>query len=615
MALRLRPALQAMQHRGPDDEGLEVESVAGGTLALGHKRLSIIDLSPGGHQPMHSHDGRYTIVYNGEIYNYKELRKELRGLGHLFRTESDTEVLMAAWAQWGAGCLVRLTGMFAFAMFDRQAQTLTLARDAFGIKPLYYSVEPGTFSFASELPALMAVSAGPPRLNLQRAHDYLVWGSYDDQAGSFYEGVLHLPPGHWAAYSFDDKVLSAPVRWWWPSVQERRDLSLEHAAGQLRDMFLTNVRLHLRSDVPLGAALSGGIDSSALVCAMRLLEPEAPIHTFTFVARGTAVDEEHWADAIIRHTGATAHKVVVAPEEMARDIDAMILAQGEPFGSTSIYAQYRVFQLAREKGITVTLDGQGADELLAGYRHYAHGRMASLLDRAEYGKLLRFMWEWSKWPGRGLRLGARMALRKAFREGRLPFMKWKHGPQTMKWLNTAYLDARGVSPIPVTGAAAPPDARGRRLASTLRNDLTSQGLQSLLRHGDRNAMHWSLESRVPFLTTDMAEFLLSLPEHYLISQTGETKTVFRHAMRGIVPDAILDRRDKIGFVTPEQDWLRSLGDTTLKWVEAANDIPFLDAGSLRDELNGAFNQRGNFDWTAWRLLNFCRWYELFRPVI
>jgi asparagine synthase (glutamine-hydrolysing) len=358
-------AQHALHHRGPDDSGLETLAVPSrsgspaGSLSLGHTRLSIIDLSPGGHQPMQSANDRYRIVFNGEIYNYRELRQELKGLGHRFQTDSDTEVLLAAWAQWGESGLRRLTGMFAFAVFDRHKQTLTLVRDAFGIKPLFFRLERNALHFASEMPALLALLPAQPELNYQRAYDYLVWGQYDNSRETFYQGIEHLEPGHVLRVDLQQlaagQMVERPRRWWWPSISERTDLSFEDAAAQLREMFLNSVRLHLRSDVPVGAALSGGVDSSAVVCAMRHLEPDMPIHTFSYVARGSAVDEEAWVDIVNTHVGAIAHKVVVEPDDLAGDLNDMIRAQGEPFGGTSIYAQYRVFKAAREAGIVVTM--------------------------------------------------------------------------------------------------------------------------------------------------------------------------------------------------------------------------------------------------------------------
>lgn len=610
---RLDEAFATSRHRGPDDGGIEKQTVAGGILALGHVRLSIIDLSPGGHQPMHSDDGRYTVVYNGEIYNYRELRQTLHSFGYVFRTDSDTEVLLACWHRWGVRCLPRLRGMFAFVIFDRRHLTLTCVRDAFGIKPLFYSSDRSGFRFASELAPLLALTLGRPALNPQRAYEYLVWGSYDDGAATMYDGIFHLPPGHWMQFDLEGGQLGEPVRWWWPGIQEHRDLSFAQAVEQLRAMFLQNVRLHLRSDVPIGAALSGGIDSSAVVCVMRHLEPQMPIHTFSFVARGAPVDEEGWVDQVNRHVGAVAHKIVVAPHELAEDLDDMIRTQGEPFGSTSIYAQYRVFRLAKENGIIVTLDGQGADELLAGYIGFPGARIRSLLERRQLGALIAFARRWSCWPGRSWRQLLMSLCAMLIPRPLVPLaLTLSNQAPVPPWLNDAPLRDAGVE-IEMTLPERRREGYGRRLMESLRHALTGRGLSALLRHADRSAMRWSIESRVPFLTIDLAEFLLGLPEEYLISRHGETKHIFRAAMRGLVPQTILDRRDKIGFQTPEHTWLKRLGPEIQHWLDGIEEMPFLHAERCRGAIRAIIEGRKPFTSHAWRLINFCRWVQLANP--
>jgi asparagine synthase (glutamine-hydrolysing) len=610
--LRAKAALRAMHHRGPDDHGLEAFSVANGRLNLGQARLSIIDLSPGGHQPKQSHNGRYVIVFNGEIYNYRELRQELSGLGYSFHTESDTEVLLAGWAQWGIASLSRLIGMFAFVVFDRKEETITLVRDAFGIKPLFYHKEGKGIALASEIPALLEMIPAKPAMNLQRAYSYLVNGSYDDGADSFYEGVYHLRPGHWLRIHLGKPAVQEPQRWWWPSIAERKDLSFKEAAAQLREMFFKNIRLHLRSDVPLGVALSGGIDSSAVVCAIRNIEPQMPIQTFSFIAQGSAVNEERWVDLVNKRVGANAHKVIVDPKELGRDLDDMIKAQGEPFGDTSIYAQYRVLRLAREHGITVTLDGQGADEMLAGYNGYPLRYLSSLIEKQQYHKIPGFINSWSKWPGRSRNEAMKMLATLAVSPDTKKMLRKFTGrnDQPPSWINHEWLEARGVDMNPSTPVYRNVEAYGRRLAEELRDALTNKGLVSLMRHADRNSMRWSIESRVPFLTTELAEFLLTLPEHYLLSPKGETKSVFREAMRGVVPNEILDRRDKIGFQTPEQAWLKGQQAEIKNWMEALIDLPFLNTDAIRKKVDEIIENNQVYNTEAWRLINFSRWAQL-----
>lgn len=613
--LRLHAAIHALRHRGPDDRGIEIYQVADGVLALGQTRLAIIDLSPGGHQPMQSPDGRYTIVFNGEIYNYRELRQDLKALGHTFRTDSDTEVLLAAWVQWGVNGLRRLTGMFAFAVFDRVAKTLTLVRDAFGIKPLFFHRHGGNIYFASEILALLQMLPQRPALNLQRAYNYLVFGSYDNASDTFFQEISHLLPGHWLRIDLEATSMEAPVRWWWPSIEERTDISFEDAAAQLREMFLNNVRLHLRSDVPLGAALSGGMDSSAIVCAMRYLEPVMPIHTFTFVARGSALNEEYWADLVNHQVDAIAHKVVISPNELVDDLDDLILEQGEPFGSASICAGHRVYKLVRESGVTVTLDGQGGDELLAGYDGYPSARIQSLLDKGDFRSLSKLAVNWPRWPNRSITQLGRIFMGQLLPHWTRSSLRNLRIYQTFDWLDYDYLHQNKVKFNDLEVASLAIDAKGRRLADALRHALTCGGLQPLLRHVDRNAMRFSLENRVPFLTHDMAEFLLSLPEHYLLSSNGATKSIFRAAMREIVPDEILDRRDKIGFAPPEKPWLHVTAKEFLASLELAREIPIFKYHALIKDFQHSTEKIQSINSRHWRQLNFIKWIALMNVTI
>lgn len=608
---RVKAALLTIQHRGPNDSGYEFTPTDDGCIVLAHTRLSIIDLSSAGHQPMHSKDGRYSLVFNGEIYNYKELRRELEAAGYKFRSDSDTEVLLVAWQHWREASLARLIGMFAFVIYDHIGGTIFCVRDAFGIKPFFYACEGNDFLFASELPAIKELKQGKVVLNWQRAYDYLVHGDYDTNEETFFKDVFHLPPGHIIRFEMRSGRMSDPEPWYVPQLQERTDLSFAAAADELRERFLESIRLHLRSDVPVGAALSGGLDSSAVVCAMRYVEPDMPIHTFSYIAQGSTISEEYWADQINQHVGAHANKVVVSPSELIQDLDDMIRIQGEPFGSTSIYAQYRVYQLARNSGVTVTLDGQGADEMLAGYSGYPGQRIRSMVERGEYARALGFLNQWSKWPGRSLAWGVGSTLGQ-FTSGRVnDFLRTLDGRKNVPaWLDGEVLADGGVQ-CNNSRRDCEIQLQGRRLTSELATSLHHRGLQHLLRHGDRNSMRFSIESRVPFLTTELTEFLLSLPENYLISDGGETKHIFRAAMRGIVPDQSLDRRDKIGFQTPEQDMLLSNASTIRRWLEVDLGLPFLKSRSLLMKFDSVVSGESKFTAEIWRWTNFYRWYMRF----
>ncbi|WP_323017822.1 asparagine synthase (glutamine-hydrolyzing) [Castellaniella sp.] len=605
--VRIRSALRALQHRGPDDSGAESFPYLDGCLILGHTRLSIIDLSDAGHQPFHSADGRYVIIYNGEIYNYRELRSELTSLGYVFRTESDTEVLLTAWTAWGRDCLCRLIGMFSFAVLDRQEVALTCVRDAFGIKPLFYTEEDGNFIFSSEIRALTALKLHKAEVNWQRSYDYLVHGEYDNSEETFFADVKQLPSGHFMTLDLTEGAAPVLSKWWAPQITERIDLSPGEAAERIRECFLNSVRLHLRSDVALGVALSGGIDSSAVACAMRYVDPQMPINTFSFVARGSPVDEERWVDIVNQKIQAKAHKLVIAPGELVRDIDDLIHAQGEPFGSMSIYAQYRVNQLASSSGVRVTLDGQGADEILGGYTGFPGERAHSLLDERRLGAALSFIGSWAKWPGRSKASGLRALLAELSTGSVHELMRWAAGMNRVpSWVIQDTVDEMNIAHR-VGRFRSGSSASGRRMVAQMANMLTKHGLPALLRHGDRNSMRFSVESRVPFLSVELVELMLSMPENYLVSARGETKHIFREAMRGIVPDEVLFRKDKIGFEPPEKEWILSIAGKVREWLSEDVSIPFIHRDVLLTQFDEVVAGRRPFTWQVWRWINFYRW--------
>lgn len=608
---RMAASLHTLRLRGPNDCGVRLMDSAGGRLALGHTRLSIIDLSDEAGQPMPSHCGRYWIVFNGEIYNYRELRQELAELGHRFTTQSDTEVLLAAWVQWQEDCLQRLEGMFAFVVVDALEETLCAARDGFGIKPLYYSEQRDRLLFASELSALLALRREErPMANWQRCYDYLVHGDYDNTAQTFVEDVLALRPGHWFHTRLHARERIVQQRWWRPDTRQHARLSFEDAAEAVRELFLHNVRLHLRSDVPLGATLSGGIDSSAIVCAMRHLEPDLPLHTFSYVAADDPRSEEAWVDRINAHVGAIPHKIVAGAGDLAEDLEHLIGLQGEPFMSTSAYAQYRVYKLARENGITVTLEGQGADEMLAGYAGFPGQRMLSMLEQGNLLAAQHFAYRWSRWPGRSYRHAWQYLAAAALPDTLFHLARHysgRHGAPA--WLRADVLREANVA-MHYQRDTRQPEARGRRVMESMAHSLQQRFLPGYLREGDRNSMQFSVESRLPFLTVPMANLLFSLPEDYLISRQGETKSVFRAAMRGIIPDAVLDRRDKIGFETPEARWLSGMSATVREWLRHGELIPFLDHEAILRHFDAVMAGRTRCTNQLWRWVNFIKWHEL-----
>jgi asparagine synthase (glutamine-hydrolysing) len=613
--------LDALKHRGPDDLGWlalsnsnvhigrEIRGDIDAQAVLIHRRLSILDLSEAGWQPMATSDGRYYVVFNGEIYNYVELQAELEGLGHRFSSRSDTEVLLVAYSQWGLEALERLVGMFAVAILDTHTRTMLLARDFFGIKPLYYTYWRDGFAFASEIESLLALPGVGRRVNPERLYDYLRFGLSDHGQETLFAGIYQLPSAHYMEVSLDNPATTAAVPYWQIDLEQKIDLSFEEAARCVRDIFLESIDLHLRSDVPVGAALSGGIDSSSIVMAMRYLRgSEVDLHTFSYVAADSQLSEERWIDQVVKTSDAVSHKIQPRPDDLIHDLGHLIQIQGEPVASTSIYAQQRVFQAAREAGIKVMLDGQGADELFGGYTYCAAARFASLTRQGKWINSARFLRAASRTGEPSmLWLFARSADFLLPPELQAVVRRLVGRELVPRWMNAGWFSKRDVVPH------SPHYIRGKEiLKQSLHHILSEASLPHLLRYEDRNSMSFSIESRVPFLTPKLASFVFSLPEEFLIAPDGTSKAIFRSAMRGIVPQPILDRRDKIGFATPEQMWL-----TTLRpWVDhtlsnGTGDIHALNMQEVRRDWEAVLQGRRRFDSRVWRWINLIEWSHRF----
>jgi asparagine synthase (glutamine-hydrolysing) len=609
-----------LAHRGPDDRGFllfgkngvklghSMTESAEGEVVLLHNRLSILDLSKAGWQPMSSAGDRYHIVFNGEIYNYLELRAELETLGHIFFSNSDTEVLLTAYSHWGVGCLNRFVGMFAFAILDTQERKLFLARDFFGIKPLYYTLWQGGFAFASEINPLLELPGVSRRVNPQRLYDYLRFGLTDHGGETLFADIYQLSSAHYFEVNLDTPKRVEPVRYWQVDLSKRVELSFEEAANQLRELFLQSVSFHLRSDVPIGTALSGGIDSSAIVMAMRYLQPNLELHTFSYIASEPALSEERYIDIVGKSAGAVMHKVQPEPKELVADFEELIRAQGEPFGSTSIYAQHRVFRLAREAGIKVMLDGQGADEILGGYLCYKGARLASLLRQHRWAEAYQFMQAASATPGMGSRLLGQWAINYMLSPTMQVLGRRLAGKDlTPSWLNISWFKQRQANPqlFDYTNSQT-------LLRESLVHSLT-ESLPHLLRYEDRNSMAFSIESRVPFLTPDLVSFMFALPEEYIVAPDGTSKAVFRRAMRGIVSDKILARNDKIGFASSESGLLTELQPWVERIIfsEVTNHIPALKIEQIERDWKLMKAGKKTFNFNAWKWINLIEWSRQF----
>jgi len=637
--LEVRRALTEIRHRGPDDEGYvllathrKVAIAAGGdetdrtvrvphvreyareavNVVLGHRRLSILDLSNAGHQPMASRDRTCWIVFNGEIYNYLELRNDLRALGHEFATESDTEVVLAAYRQWGRTMLPKLIGMFAFVIVNVADNTVLAARDPFGIKPLYYCARGRQWAFASEIKALMTNDRVGRSVDPQRLYEYLVLALTDFGERTCFAAVRQVRAGHFMFGTLDRLREMSQERYWKIDLAEVTADGRAEATDQVRAAVRESVRLHMRSDVPVGACLSGGLDSSIVVSCMRdSAGPSAGIHTFTFVTEDPQLGEEAYADLVSDQERTVRHKTRPTPEEMAAELDTIVFQQDEPFRSTSIYAQYRVFGLARQAGVKVVLDGQGADELFGGYLSCRGAHVSGLVAQGRLGAALRAV---RTAPRSERRLLPGM-IGTAF--GRLapdclvrPALSMAGRPRVPEWLNGGWCSERNVS------FDLPPRGRGKEaLRRELWQSVETSSLPQLLRYEDRNSMAHSVESRVPFCNVPLARVAFSLPADYLMSRDGVSKAVLRAAFENVLPKAVLER-EKVGFAVPEVDWLTALRPwlrRCLADVDPAS-LPFLNWRQAAAAIAPTVDGRGSVSGVPWRLLNVVRWMARFSVV-
>lgn len=610
---RFLNALKLISHRGPDDFDVKEYILPNGsTLCLAHTRLSIIDLSEGGHQPMVSTCGRYCIIFNGEIYNYLELKAELISVGVIFSTESDTEVLLNAWINWGENALSRFIGMFSFVIYDQKLNHIICARDAFGIKPFFYHQLDDEIIFSSEIQPILYLAKSSFSLNLQRCYDYLINDDYDSNEKTFFQGINHLKSAHYFDLNLGLSPLNIkPISWWTPSIKEKKSISLDSAVITLRKIFMKSISLHSRSDVKIGAALSGGVDSSAIVCSLRKLFPNIEINTFSYISASPIFNEEKWVDIINVESKCIEHKVHISNKEIFNDFFSLIKLQGEPFGSTGIYAQYMIFKTAKLNGVKVLLEGQGADELLAGYDGFVGERFLSLLEERKYIQAIKFIINWSQYPGRGgsqvLIQIIKVLLPPYFYTWGLKLFGRNNAPN---WLKVSTFKKSQIK-LRSWKHAKNVANKGRRVVEKLQFSLFYKYLPSLLRHGDRNAMFFSVENRVPFLTLEMANFLLSLPEDYLISSSGESKYVFKEAMRGLVPDEILNRKDKVGFGTPMASWIKDFEPIISGILSKGNLDNIFHRERLLVFLNNKFRNDNDMDWQLWRIINFIIWHDIY----
>lgn len=619
-----RARIDLVAHRGPDGSGWVEFASSAGPVALGHRRLAIIDVSDAGLQPMPDPSGRYQLVFNGELYNYLELRNELKAKGEVFHTDSDSEVLLRSYVVWGEACLDRFLGMFAFLIWDDRDKRLFAARDRFGIKPLYFAANANGVAFASEIKQLISLAGVPGRMNLPRVYDFLASGISDHTPETMFEGISQVRGGECVTIDASQRWKGEiePRRWYaLLDPQHRLSLSERDAAQRFRELFTDAVRIHLRSDVPVGSCLSGGLDSSSIVSLMsEMLAPEGGrVNTVSACYAEKSVDEKPFMEEVVAETGATPHYIFPRAEDVFARAADITWHQDEPFGSTSIFAQWCVFEEARRQGIKVMLDGQGADEQLAGYHNGFHYYMADLARRGRWLMLIKTMGE--------RRMMHNMPITEQVQRFVVPLLPAQLANMLRRqhqaivhhdWLGSdllrSYQQQTGALQRSSDLLGLPPVIDIATLCYTM---TYGSNLQMLLHWEDRNSMAHSIEARVPFVDHRLIEFNLALGnDHKIVG--GDTKRVLRQAMAGILPEKVRRRRDKLGFATPEQVWFRGpLRNLIKQGVEdTLKRYPgLLNAKGTRALVDDMLDGRRPVDFTIWRIVNVGMWGERFGMAI
>ncbi len=591
-----------IRHRGPDGEGLLLVDESGETLTaftndtpneiytsnfphspktaagqitsaakfiFAHRRLAIQDLSPAGHQPLCSQDESLWITFNGEIYNHIELRSELENLGHSFFTNTDTEVILAAYKQWGKQCLHRFNGMWAFVIWDKEKNILFGSRDRFGVKPFYYYKDQEVFSFASEQKAFLKNPLIKTELNTAAVADYFVAGEIEYEKESFFKNIIELFPGNSFELSIGNGTFNQEIWYALPEKEDKADFSekqYKEYIEQTRELLVNAIRIRLRADVPVGSCLSGGIDSSTIVGIIGDLVSKNEnvnigdkLKLFTAVFDEVKIDERKWAEQMVNRTGGEWHTVQPKPEEFIRDIEELMYCQDVPIWSTSTYAQFRVMKLVHETGIRVVLDGQGGDELFAGYFPYYipfwnelkqsgenARRKSEIISFGEGGSKYRIREKLKQQVIPSLPLKMQMSIQKGY----FPDMNYLNNN-----LIAEFISNRKQKPVSKT------------LNEALRSEFVNTRLKGYLKCEDRCSMWHSVESRTPFSEDHLLiEAVFKMPGMMKIKD-GVTKYILREAASPFIPDNIKNRRDKMGYATPNNKWISDLKDQFRPYFE------------------------------------------------
>jgi asparagine synthase (glutamine-hydrolysing) len=589
----LRKMMARMKYRGPDDEGIFLDN----SIGLGFVRLSILDLTEAGHQPMNDETGRYTIVFNGEIYNYIELREELKKEGITFKTNSDTEVLLKSYIHYGESCLDKLNGMFAFVIYDKMTGDIIAVRDRFGVKPFYYYKDDNTFIFASEIPPILEVYEKKNEANEQMIFDYLVFNRTDHIEDTFFKSIKKLQHGHVISI----KNNKFEIKKWYDLRSNIKNIEAD--VDTYRQLLIDAVKLRLRSDVPVGVCLSGGLDSSSITSIISSILGNRQINTFSAIYESGQKGDESKFINIYRDELPNMYYTNPNSDGLYEDLTDYVRLHAEPIPATGPYAQYNVMRLAKEH-VTVTLDGQGADEQLGGY-HYFYGFY--LKDLLKSFKLKKFFHESLAYYKvhhslYGLKTFVYFLLPKRLkttaRVREQNYLTKDFVEKSLLWESSTIVEDLYSSKI---------------LKEALLNHFDYK-LEHLLKWNDRNSMAFSVESRTPFLDYRLVEYTLSLSSDNII-KNGYTKSILRESLKNILPEEIRLRKDKIGFGTPQDEWFRTEIFQNLIWKllrsEKFKDRNIVDVNIVIDLYSKHLEKQVDASKEIWKWIHLELWFREF----
>jgi asparagine synthase (glutamine-hydrolysing) len=572
-----------ISHRGPDDDGVYCFQ----NIGMGHRRLSIIDLSRDGHQPMNCLD-KYVIIFNGEIYNYTEIRTELIALGYTFKTKSDTEVIVSAFHEWGKDCLQKFNGMWAFVILNTENQELFISRDRFGVKPLYYGNNGKFFGFGSEIKQILKIVK--PKLNVNILADYLVTGLIEHKSDTFFKEIRSFPAGHFMFYQLKTGVYKIERFYEIKRNEEIEKLDEPDAINLYKETFLNAVQLRLRSDVKVGSCLSGGLDSSFIAAlASRLYNNETNQKFLAFTVQSIlkSNDETHYAEMVVKTS--PIEWLVTKPQisDFRNMMDNVIYCQEEPFGTPSVFMQHFVMKMSKEANCTVLLDGQGGDETLLGYERYFSTYLKSLPlgqaisafsnlqknSKLNYKDLLLYLFYFTNAEVRKRNLRSRN-----------------------NFLNKSFLDSASWDRIDIWANAS------SNFFDLQKLEIESTCLPHLLKYEDRNSMWHSIEARLPFIDYRLVELGLNIKPEYKI-KNGWSKNISRIASRNLLPKEIRWRKVKFGFESPDKLWL---SDTEF-FRKDIMESPIVNSITTRANLEKQINDNAKL----WKLYNIAKWEKAY----